>query len=134
MAQLEKFSLKVFRTVAEHLSFRKAAELLLLTQPAVSLQIKALEEDLGVRLFDRAAGKVSLTKQGAILMCHAEKLARIALEAVQELSANEVQLSGTFALRGSSPFFSRSIHGSSFRSIAPIPTRLSGFCSMARSP
>jgi len=98
MAQLEKFSLKVFRTVAEHLSFRKAAELLLLTQPAVSLQIKALEEDLGVRLFDRAAGKVSLTKQGAILMCHAEKLARIALEAVQELSANEVQLSGTFAL------------------------------------
>ena len=98
MAQLEKFSLKVFRTVAEHLSFRKAAELLFLTQPAVSLQIKALEEELGVRLFDRASGKVSLTKQGAILLCHAQKLARIALEAVQELSANEVQLSGMFAL------------------------------------
>jgi LysR family transcriptional regulator, transcriptional activator of the cysJI operon len=98
MAQLEKFSLKVFRTVAEHLSFRKAAELLFLTQPAVSLQIKALEEELGVRLFDRAAGKVSLTKQGAILMRHAQNLATIALEAVQELSANEVQLSGTFAL------------------------------------
>jgi DNA-binding transcriptional LysR family regulator len=98
MAQLEKFSLKVFRTVAEHLNFRKAAELLFLTQPAVTLQIKALEEELGIRLFDRAAGKVSLTKQGAILLCHAQKLARIALEAVQELSANEVQLSGTFAL------------------------------------
>jgi DNA-binding transcriptional LysR family regulator len=92
MAQLEKFSLQVFRTVAEHLSFRKAAELLFLTQPAVSLQIKALEEDLGIRLFDRAAGKVSLTRQGAILLCHAQKLARIALEAAQELSANEVQL------------------------------------------
>jgi LysR family transcriptional regulator, transcriptional activator of the cysJI operon len=98
MAQLEKFSLKVFRTVAEHLSFRKAAELLFLTQPAVTLQIKALEEELGIRLFDRAAGKVSLTKQGVILLCHAQQLARIALEAVQELSANEVQLSGTFAL------------------------------------
>jgi LysR family transcriptional regulator, transcriptional activator of the cysJI operon len=98
MAELEKFSLKVFRTVAEHLSFRKAAELLFLTQPAVSLQIKALEDDLGVRLFDRAAGKVSLTKQGAILLGHAQKLAKVALEAVQELSANEVQLSGTFAL------------------------------------
>lgn len=98
MAQLEKFSLKVFRTVAEHLSFRKAAELLLLTQPAVSLQIKALEEDLGVRLFDRAAGKVSLTKQGAILLCHAQKLAKIAVEAAHKLSANEVQLSGMFAL------------------------------------
>jgi DNA-binding transcriptional LysR family regulator len=98
MAHLENFSLKVFRTVAEHLSFRKAAELLFLTQPAVSLQIKALEKDLGVRLFDRAAGKVSLTKQGAVLLNHAEKLAGIALEAVQELSANEVQLSGTFAI------------------------------------
>jgi DNA-binding transcriptional LysR family regulator len=98
MAELEKFSLKVFRTVAEHLSFRKAAELLLLTQPAVSLQIKALEGDLGVRLFDRAAGKVSLTQQGAILLRHAQKLARIALEAAQELSANEVQLSGMFAI------------------------------------
>jgi LysR family transcriptional regulator, transcriptional activator of the cysJI operon len=98
MAQLEKFSLKVFRSVAEHLSFRKAAELLSLTQPAVTLQIQALEQDLGARLFDRAAGKVSLTKQGAILFCHAQKIAKIALEAVQELSANEVQLSGTFAL------------------------------------
>jgi len=98
MAQLEKFSLMVFRTVGEHLSFRKAAELLLLTQPAVSLQIKALEQDLGIRLFDRAAGKVSLTKQGAVLLCHAQKLAGIAREAVQELSANEVQLSGMFAL------------------------------------
>jgi DNA-binding transcriptional LysR family regulator len=98
MAELEKFNLKVFRTVAEHLSFRKAAELLFLTQPAVTLQIKALEEDLGIRLFDRAASKVSLTKQGAILLCHAKKLATIALEATQELSAGEVQLSGTFAL------------------------------------
>jgi len=38
--------LKVFRTVAQHLSFRKAAEHLFITQPAVTLQIKALEEDL----------------------------------------------------------------------------------------
>jgi DNA-binding transcriptional LysR family regulator len=98
MPQLEKFSLKVFRTVAEHLSFRKAAELLLLTQPAVSRQIKTLEQELGVRLFDRAASKVSLTTQGAILYAHAQTLAKIAAEAVQELSASEVQLSGAFAL------------------------------------
>jgi DNA-binding transcriptional ArsR family regulator len=39
------FRLKVFRTVAEHLNFRKAAEHLFLTQPAVTLQIKALEDD-----------------------------------------------------------------------------------------
>jgi len=64
VAELENFRLKVFRTVAEQLSFHKAAKQLFLTQPAVTLQIKALEEDLGVRLFDRAAGHVSLTTQG----------------------------------------------------------------------
>ena len=40
---------------AEHLNFHKAAERLFLTQPAVTLQIKALEDDVGVRVFDRAA-------------------------------------------------------------------------------
>lgn len=90
--------MKVFRTVAEQLSFRRAAELLFLTQPAVTLQIKALEEDLGVRLFDRAAGKVALTKQGMILLSRAKKIATIVSEAEQRLSAADGQLSGTFAL------------------------------------
>jgi hypothetical protein len=48
MAQLENFRLSVFRAVAEHLNFHKAAQQLFLTQPAVTLQIKALESDLGV--------------------------------------------------------------------------------------
>ena len=46
MAQLENFRLKVFRTVAEHLNLREAAERLFLTQPAITLQIKALEDEL----------------------------------------------------------------------------------------
>ena len=45
---MENFRLKVFRTVADNLNFRQAAEALYLTQPAVTLQIKALEEELGV--------------------------------------------------------------------------------------
>ncbi len=68
MAQLENFRLKVFRTVAEHLNFRKAAEHLFLTQPAITLQVKALEDDLGIRLFDRSANRVSLTPQGSLLL------------------------------------------------------------------
>ena len=52
---IENFKLRVFRVVADTLNFSKAAEELHLTQPAVTLQIKALEDDLGVRLFDRAA-------------------------------------------------------------------------------
>lgn len=98
MAQLENFRLKVFRTVAEELSFRKAAELLFLTQPAVTFQIKALEEDLGVRLFDRAGGRVTITKQGAILLRYAQKAAAVVSEAEEKLSAGEGQLSGTLAL------------------------------------
>jgi DNA-binding transcriptional LysR family regulator len=98
---LENFRLKVFRTVANRLSFRKAAERLFLTQPAVTLQIKALEEDLGVRLFDRAAGRVSLTRQGAILLRYAEKIAGIIAEAEQEMAAGEGQAAGTLDLGAS---------------------------------
>ena len=68
VASLENFRLVVFREVAEELSFRKAAEELYLTQPAVSLQIKALEEDLGVQLFDRTGKAVALTAAGRILL------------------------------------------------------------------
>jgi len=98
MAQLENFRLKVFRAVAEHLNFRKAAEHLFLTQPAVTLQIKALEDDLGVRLFDRAAGRVSLTRQGRVLLSYAQRIAAIVSEAEQQLAAGEGQLSGELAL------------------------------------
>lgn len=98
MAQLENYRLKVFRTVAEQLSFRKAAEQLFLTQPAVTLQIKALEDDLGVRLFDRASGRVSLTRQGVLLLRYAQKISTLVAEAEQELAAGEGQLSGTLAL------------------------------------
>src|SRR4051794_21868934 len=56
--KLENFRLKVFRAVADQLSFRRAAEQLFLTQPAVTLQVKTLEDELGVRLFDRAAGRI----------------------------------------------------------------------------
>jgi hypothetical protein len=68
MAQLKNFWLKVFRVVAEHLSFHKAAEYLFLTQPAVTRQIKALENDLALRLFDRTASKIVLTRQGSVLL------------------------------------------------------------------
>jgi LysR family transcriptional regulator, transcriptional activator of the cysJI operon len=98
MSQLENFRLKVFRAVAEHLNFRKAAEHLFLTQPAVTQQIKALEDELGVRLFDRAAGGVSLTPQGLKLLAHAQNIAAIVGRAEQELRAGEGQLSGELAL------------------------------------
>ena len=98
MAQLENFRLKVFRAVAEHLNFRKAAEHLFLTQPAITLQIKALENDLGVRLFDRSANRVTLTAQGTILLRYASKIAQLTADAEQKLSSDDGQFSGELAL------------------------------------
>jgi DNA-binding transcriptional LysR family regulator len=98
MAQLENFRLKVFRAVAEHLSFRKAAEHLFLTQPAVTLQIKALENDLGIRLFDRSAGRISLTRQGSILLRYANKIAVLASHAEHDLGEGDGQVSGELSL------------------------------------
>ena len=98
VAQLENFRLKVFRTVAEHLNFRKAAEHLFLTQPAITLQIKALEDDLGIRLFDRAANHVSLTAQGLLLLGYAKKIATLVYEAEQELGAQDGKVSGELFL------------------------------------
>jgi DNA-binding transcriptional LysR family regulator len=101
VAQLENFRLKVFRTVAQHSSFRKAAEQLFITQPAVTLQIKALEEDLGVRLFDRRGNQIFLTAQGTRLLGHAKQMEALVAEAERDLAEGEGQLSGELALGAS---------------------------------
>ena len=78
---MENFRLRVFRAVAHHLNFRLAAEELLLTQPAVTQQIKALEAEFAVPLFDRTGGRVSLTRAGEVLLPFAERLKIISDEA-----------------------------------------------------
>ncbi|PYX27970.1 MAG: LysR family transcriptional regulator [Acidobacteria bacterium] len=56
--------LETFLEVAKHVSFSRAAEKRFRTQPAISSQIRALEEEVGAKLFDRSGGKVSLTAAG----------------------------------------------------------------------
>lgn len=65
--QLELRHLKYFITVAEDLHFRKAAERLFISQPGLSRQIKQMEDDLGIKLFERHNRKVELTKAGYYL-------------------------------------------------------------------
>ncbi|HUN60536.1 MAG TPA: LysR substrate-binding domain-containing protein [Candidatus Sulfotelmatobacter sp.] len=84
---MENFRLKVFRTVADTLSFRRAGEQLRLSQPAVTLQIKALEEELSVRLLDRTGNRVALTDAGRILLKHARVIAEQVTQAQEELAA-----------------------------------------------
>lgn len=66
--------LQVFHTVAKLLSFTKAAESLHMTQPAVTFQIRQLEEQFNTRLFDRTHNRITLTDAGQIIYTHAKKI------------------------------------------------------------
>lgn len=98
---MENFRLRVFRAVAHHLSFSRAAEDLLLTQPAVTQQIKALEDEYGVPLFDRSGGRITLTPAGRALLPYAEKLKAISDEAAAALGAVVGRQSGPLTLGAS---------------------------------
>jgi DNA-binding transcriptional LysR family regulator len=101
MASLENFRLVVFRAVAEQLSFRKAAEELYLTQPAVSLQIKALEEDVGVQLFDRTGAHITLTAAGRVLLTYCEQVKTLLAQTKHEIAAISGEHVGQLALGAS---------------------------------
>jgi len=103
---LENFRLRVFRAVAEEMSFRKAAEVLHLSQPAVSQQIRALEEEAGARLFDRGAGEghgtqIALTEAGRVLLKYAKVAAATMEEARQALAALRDDVAGELRLGAS---------------------------------
>jgi DNA-binding transcriptional LysR family regulator len=80
--------LNIFLEVARHSSFSRAAQKCFRTQPAISSSIKSLEDELGVKLFDRGGGKVSLTAPGKAFVNFAEELLdtkRRAMNAVVEM-------------------------------------------------
>jgi LysR family transcriptional regulator, low CO2-responsive transcriptional regulator len=69
--------LKVFEAVARHLNYTRAAEELFLTQPAVSMQIKQLEESLGVTLFEQLGKRVHLTDTGREVLSYARTITQL---------------------------------------------------------
>lgn len=98
---LENFRLRVFREVANQASFRRAAEALYITQPAVTQQIKALEEELGSRLFDRNGGKVRLTAAGEVLLRRAVEAESTLSRAIQEIGTLEGEVRGALRVAAS---------------------------------
>ncbi|GMU72369.1 MAG: LysR family transcriptional regulator [Burkholderiales bacterium] len=85
--------LQVFHAVAKHLSFTKAGEALCMTQPAVTFQIRQLEDHFNTRLFDRTHGRISLTPAGVVALGYAEKI----LGLTAELDARLKDLGGQVA-------------------------------------
>jgi len=93
--------LQVFHTVAKQLSFTKAAELLFMTQPAVTFQVKQLEEHFNTRLFERSHGKISLTPAGELALDYAERILNMTGEMEARISELTGQISGPLLIGAS---------------------------------
>lgn len=98
---MENFRLKVFRIVAHHLNFSRAAEELSLSQPAVTQQIKTLEDEYGIPLFDRSGGRIALTPAGKALLPYAKQLKTISDEAYESVTSTGSHHAGKLALGAS---------------------------------
>jgi DNA-binding transcriptional LysR family regulator len=93
--------LQVFHAVAKHLSFTKAAEALFMTQPAVTFQIKQLEEYFSTRLFDRAHGRIALTPAGVMAFDYAERILALSAELEARLKDMSGRVAGSLLIGGS---------------------------------
>jgi len=93
--------LQVFHAVAKHLSFTKAAETLFMTQPAVTFQIKQLEEHFNARLFERGHGQISLTDAGRVVFDYAERILGLSSELDARLKDMTGQITGPLLIGAS---------------------------------
>ncbi|MDQ4081667.1 MAG: selenium metabolism-associated LysR family transcriptional regulator [Actinomycetota bacterium] len=93
--------LVAFCAVVERKSFSQAAEQLGVTQPAVSLQVRALEERLGHKLLDRSGRRVEPTEVGMRLYRSAQRLLQAEEQLLEEIAGDEGELRGTFTIGSS---------------------------------
>lgn len=87
---MEIYQVRAFVTASKLGSITRAAEALHVTQPAVTAQIKALEEELGVTLFDRRPGRIQVTRAGEALLPAAQRL----MDAASHLQSHARELQG----------------------------------------
>ena len=104
---MELRTLRYFTVVARELNITRAAEKLNMSQPPLSNQIKALEEELGVQLFIRGKRHLELTEEGALLLRRAVQMQELADKTRQELASLREGMTGTIYLsmvEGRAPF------------------------------
>jgi DNA-binding transcriptional LysR family regulator len=93
--------LKIFHTVARLLNFTKAAEELHMTQPAVTFQIRQLEEQFNTRLFDRTHNKVTLTDVGKQVYSYSDRILKLYEEMTRNITEMTGDVSGAVTLGAS---------------------------------
>jgi DNA-binding transcriptional LysR family regulator len=93
--------LQVFHTVARLLSFTKAAETLHMTQPAVTFQVRQLEEYFNTRLFDRTHNRISLTEAGGKVYQYADRIFELYAEMENTVREMTGEISGSLTIGAS---------------------------------
>jgi len=91
-------NLEYFMTVAQELNFTRAAEKLSMSQPPLSMQIKALEDELGTELFIRGKRRLTLTEAGIILYRRAAQIMDLADRTRSEITSLRNDLAGSISL------------------------------------
>ena len=93
--------LQVFHAVARHLSFTRAAEALHMTQPAVTFQVRQLEEHFNTRLFDRGHNRITLTDAGRRVFDYAERILDLHARMESDVRALTGEVSGVLMVGAS---------------------------------
>jgi len=99
--QLDLHKLEVFHWVAEYKSFSAAARHLSLRQPTVSAHVRELEEQLGIKLFNRFGGKVAPTSCGELLLGSARQVLKLKQDALTSLDRFQGKVAGDLVVGGS---------------------------------
>lgn len=90
--------LRYFLTVVREESITKAADVLHITQPTLSRQIAQMEEELGIKLFDRSARRITLTNEGILLRRRAEEILELVDKTEKELFEQDEMIGGTISI------------------------------------
>ncbi len=93
--------LEIFNTIAKYESYKKASDILHISQPALSVQIKRLEDQIGLKLFNKIGNHVQLSENGIMLQEYTQRIFNIVDELNENISDQKNFIGGTLNIGGS---------------------------------